>query len=287
MRKFVLLVAVLLAVPLVCFAETIMLKSGKEIEGKITEDTETYIKLETADSRSAYFNKNLIKNIKREDINPSLEKNSSQPILKTGLIDRSERGYILFIPKDISSAQPAPFLICLPGWGVSAKQDINTWVFHAGKKGFIVVDIDVDYSRIRSDFDLDKLYSKISNIVFSLAEEYPALKNKVYIAGTSAGGMMSMALSLRNPGQFLASGIVSGGRLSFGAEGNLNSARGQWFYMVHGRKDESIRISEFNSTKKKLEKNGAIIEYKVVQEGTHTLPSGVYQEVVNWLFNAK
>ncbi|MFH1414330.1 MAG: PHB depolymerase family esterase [Candidatus Omnitrophota bacterium] len=284
--KKITLIAVLLTAPLVCFAETIMLKSGKEIAGKIIEDTETYIEVETADGESVYYNKNLIKNIITDKIS-SLQSDSSQASLKTGLIDRSKSGYMLFIPKDTSSAQPTPFLICLPGWGISAKQDINNWAFYAGRKGFIVVDLDIDYSRIRSNSDVDKLYSKISNIILSLAEEYPASKNKVYIAGTSAGGMMSMALSLRNPDKFFAIGVISGGRLSFGAENNLNSARGQWFYMVHGRKDESIRISEFNLTKKKLERNGAIIEYKVVPEGTHTLPSGAYQEVVNWLSKAK
>jgi len=277
----ILLLGVILSIPFSLFAETIVLKSGKQVEGKIIEDAESYIKIETVDGNSVYYNKNTIEAIK-------LPQSDSLPLpFKTGLIDCLGKGYMLFIPKDISSASPSTFLICLPGWSISAKQDINNWAFYAAKNGFIAVDLDINYDLIRLNSDVDRLYLKISNILTSLAEEYPVLNNKVCIAGTSAGGMMSIALGLRYPNKFLAIGVVSGAKLSFGAENNLKSARGQWFYMAHGLKDKSIHISEFYSTKDQLEKNGAIIEYKVIPEGEHTLSSGAYREVIDWLSKTK
>lgn len=277
----ILLLGVILCIPFSLFAETIVLKSGKQVEGKIIEDTESYIKIETTDGNSVYYNKNTIEAIK------SPQSDSLSLSFKTGLIDCSGKGYMLFIPKDISSTSPSTFLICLPGWGISAKQDINNWAFYAVKKGFIVVDLDMNYNAIGSNSDVDRLYLKISNILTSLVEEYPVLNNKVCIAGTSAGGMMSIALGLRYPNKFLAIGVVSGARLDFGAETNLKNARGQWFYIAHGLNDKSIHISEFYSTKEQLERNGAIVQYKVIPEGAHTLSSGVYQEVVDWLSKAK
>lgn len=286
MRNIILTI-LLLTIPLVCFAKTIILKSGKIVEGKIVEDTESYIRIETTGGDFIYCNKNTIDVIRDNGMKSSSGVGSLQVSFKTGLIDCSDKGYMLFVPKSISSASPAPFLICLPGWGISAKQDINNWAFSAGKKGFIIVDLDVDYNLVRTDYDVDRLHSKISDIIVSLAKQYPVLKDKLSIAGTSAGGMMSLALGLRYPSKFIAVGVVSGGRLNFGAENNLRNARGRWFYMAHGQKDKSVPIGEFNHTKKELEKNGAIVEYRIVPEGEHTLSSAVYKEVVDWLSKVK
>lgn len=127
------------------------------------------------------------------------------------------------------------------------------------------------------------MYSKMSNIIKSLAKEYHIKNNKLYLVGTSAGGMISIALTLHYPGKFAAVGVVSGGSLGFGAQEELQRAKGSHFYMVHGDKDERIPLTEFQSTAKQLEKNGTIIEYNIVPGGRHTLNSNAYNAVVNWL----
>lgn len=272
-----LLIAFLL--PSFIHAETIVLKSGKTLEGKIIENTDSYIKLETLDGQSLYLYKNTIVSIKSD--NEASSSSSVEPDFKTGLLDFSEKGYMVFVPKDISVS--APILICLPGSGIKTKQDINNWAFVAGKKGFVVLGLDLDYNYIKSPSDVRGVYSKISGIVDLLAQEYPISKDKLYLVGTSAGGMMSISLALNSPGKFMAIGVVSGGRLGFGAEENINNARGNRFFMVHGDKDERIPIGKFQSTKKQLERNGAIIDYNIIPGGGHTLNSNAYKEVVNWL----
>jgi predicted esterase len=261
------------------FAETIVLRSGKTVEGKIIEDTDSYIKLETIDGQSLYFYKNTIDTIKIDNgITSSVLADSN---MKTGLLDYSDKGYMLFVPKDMSTV--APILVCLPGWGIKTKQDINNWAFTAGKKGFVVLGLDVDYDRINSLSDVDALYSRMYAIIGSLASEYSVNQNKIYVVGTSAGGMISISLALRYPKSFVAIGVVSGGRLGFGAQEELKNAKGCRLYMVHGDKDEKIPIGEFQSTRKQLERNGAIIEYNIISGGRHTLNSNAYKEVVNWL----
>lgn len=273
------LLLVLFFFPSSIFAETVVLKSGKTIEGKIIEDTDNYIKIETADGQLLYFYKNTIDTIKNSnEVSNSASLGSS---LKTGLLDYSDREYMLFIPKEISSS--SPILICLPGSGIKTKQDINNWAFTAGKKGFVVLGLDVNYDRVSSSYDVEALYSRISGILDSLAKEYHINKDKLYLVGTSAGGMMSIALVLHYPGKFMAMGVVSGGRLGYGAQEELRNARGSRFYMIHGEKDERIPLGEFQSTRKQLERNGAIIEYNIIPSGRHTLNSNAYKEVVNWL----
>lgn len=203
------------------------------------------------------------------------------PGAKFGLSDYSVKGYMTFVTKDISSS--APILICLPGSTIQAKQDINNWAFTAGKRGFIVVGLDVDYTSILSFSDVEQVYSRMSSIIKSLAKEYRLKNNKLYLAGTSAGGMVSIALALHYPGKFAAVGVVSGGTLGFGAQEELRKAKGSHFYMVHGDKDERVPLKEFQSTVKLLEQNGAIIDYNIVPGGRHTLNSNVYNEVVSWI----
>lgn len=51
-------IALLLFIPSICHAEAVVLKNGKIIEGRIIEDTEESIKIETKDDKSLHFYKN-------------------------------------------------------------------------------------------------------------------------------------------------------------------------------------------------------------------------------------
>ena len=261
------------------FAETIVLKSGKTIEGRIIEETDKYIKLETAPGKSSYFNKNKIDIIKGG--NEAANASSKNPGLKKGLSDSLVKGYTAFVTKEISTS--SAILICLPGSGTKTKQDMDNWAFAAGRKGFAVLGLDVDYSRIQSLKDMEQLYSSMSDIIRSFVKGHHMKKYKLYLVGTSAGGIMSIALTLHYPGKFTAVGVVSGASLMFGAQEELQKAKGSHFYMVHGDKDEKIPLQEFQSTIRQLEKNGAIIEPNIIPEGLHNLNSDVYNGVVNWL----
>ena len=280
-KPFVIMILLLAAFsfPSFIFAETVILKSGKTIEGKIIEHTDNHIKIETADGQPLFLYKDTIYAIKNSNGVPN--PTSLRSNFRTGLLDYPNKGYMLFLPDEISSS--SPILICLPGWGVKTKYEINKWAFIAGKKGFVVLSLDVDYDRIGSFSDVEALYSRISDILDSLVKEYHISKDRLYLVGTSAGGMMSIALTLHYPEKFVAIGVVSGGRLGFGAQEELGNARGSHFYMVHGESDEKIPLEEFQSSKKQLEQNGAIIEYSIIPGGKHKLNSSAYKEVVNWL----
>ncbi len=276
------MILILVMVSFLCadsFAETVLLKSGKTVQGRITEDTDAYIKLDTPEGQSIYFNKNTISDIKSDVGGSGSLSTAAAPA--TGLIDRLDQGYLLFVPKEIS---PLPsLLVCLPGWGVKIKQEINNWAFLAGKKGFLVLGLEMDYSRILTLTDVNALYSRMSGIIDSLGREYHINKDKICVAGTSAGGMMSISLVLHYPRRFVAAGVVSGGRFGFFAQEELRNARGSRFFMAHGDKDQSIPFAEFQATRQKLARSGALIEYSVIPEGKHTLGSNAYRQVVEWL----
>ncbi len=57
--------------------------------------------------------------------------------------------------------------------------------------------------------------------------------------------------------------------------------------MLHGQQDEKISIGKFYATKQQLEENGAVIKFKVIPDGRHTLRSGEYNGVIDWLAKAR
>ncbi len=199
----------------------------------------------------------------------------------TGMQDRLDRGYMLYVPEDHSPQ--TRILVCLPGWGIGAKQDINNWAFAAGKKGFMVIGIDVDYASISSTDDLRVFYSRLAGIVQHVAREYQVDPDSPCIAGTSAGGMMAIALALHFPRAFGAVGVVSGASLSFGADGYLNNAYAGKFFIIHGEDDERISLRESEATREALKNNGASVQYIKVPGGKHTLNSNAYKQVVDFL----
>jgi len=199
------------------------------------------------------------------------------------LIDVSPEGYILYLPGKLSAENKAPVLVCLPGFGMSAKSEMNNWVFPAETNGFIAVVLEIDYNKIRSEEDIKNLCKRITGIVRNICEKYPGNGKKIYLSGTSAGGMTSITLGLMFPEKFPVIGVVSGGRFGFNTRANLKNAGKCAFYMAHGAKDESIPISEFHVVRKELEKYSAKVKYEVFPDNAHVLPSRAYKDVLSWM----
>jgi predicted esterase len=204
----------------------------------------------------------------------------------SGLFDYSDaEGYVLFVPKNIFSLTFAPVLISIPAVGIKAQQDVNHWLPSAQRKDFVILDVDVDYAHIASTSDVDALYLKIMNIIDSLAKRYPVNKDKLYLAGTSAGGMLAIAFALRYPEKFKAIGVASGAVLRFGAENQLANAKGLRFFMTHGTKDTIIPINMFETTRTILEKNGAKIKYVVYPGDGHPVRPAGYKKLIEWMLS--
>ncbi|MFH2138643.1 MAG: prolyl oligopeptidase family serine peptidase [Candidatus Omnitrophota bacterium] len=199
------------------------------------------------------------------------------------LLNESPEGYMVYVPEKALSGEKTSILICLPGWRMSAVQDINNWSFAAEKNDVIAVSLDIEYKNIKSGNDVKFIYERIERIIKHLSETYSVYEDDIFLAGTSAGGIMSISLALRYPDRFSYVGVVSGSRLGFGAENNLKNARKCQFYVIHGQQDETISVGECVQTMDLLKQKGAYVMSKVYEKGGHALPIRVYNEVVEWM----
>ena len=202
------------------------------------------------------------------------------------LADKKEDGYIAYIPKIVNKDSKMPLLLLLPGYGMSAKAELDSWKFYAEKKGFLAVAIYVEYPTLKTEGDVEALYQRIvniANIYIDDKKHYSIDTSKVFIGGTSAGGMMSLRLSLMHQHRFRGTGVISGSNLKYWQIGPfLKFADGLDFILIHGRKDSIIPIADFYATKEALEKNGGHVTSHVNEDYGHTLRSDEYGRAVEW-----
>jgi poly(3-hydroxybutyrate) depolymerase len=193
----------------------------------------------------------------------------------------TDSDYILSMPKTANGALPV--VVALPGKNVPASSDLPNWKFMANKRGFVLVNMDIDYATIKTESDVERFHDRIFQIIRGLPKQGIHIEAKrIYLVGTSMGGMMALSLSLRHPHDFVATSIVSGGRMRFNADKFLDNAKGLRFYLAHGEKDNVVPIDYFYQTKEALQSHGAIVTYDIYPGAGHIL-SGAYKKAFDRL----
>jgi hypothetical protein len=102
--KKILLIGLLVGFPLVCFAETLVLKSGKTVEGKIIEKTNEYVKIEVQGVLLTYFFDeigSINSNTSISPLNKGEETVEKTPLLitRTNIYEDKEFGVRLVFPE--------------------------------------------------------------------------------------------------------------------------------------------------------------------------------------------
>jgi poly(3-hydroxybutyrate) depolymerase len=209
------------------------------------------------------------------------------PAFSGKVLDKKKDGYIAYVPDHCRKDKPMPLLVVLPGLHMSAKDEIDKWKFYAEKKGFVTVGIYVDYDNIR----LDKLYGGIIdaiNVFYLDKKKFSIDKKRLFLAGTSLGGMASMKMSLLIPGRFRGTAVVSGSHLHYvHITDELRNAKGQDFMLLHGKNDTKIFLKDFYETKDALEKNGAHVEFYINEKVGHNMCSDDYKRAIEWMSDLK
>lgn len=200
------------------------------------------------------------------------------------MIPNTEHDCLFYVPKEAVEGKRPPILIALPGHGVSAQEDIELWRESAETTGLFLIDLDVDYLTMQTDTEIRKLQHRILTVVGEADKTYDLDDAKIYIAGTSGGGAIALALALRYPDKYESVGIVSGGRFYLNTRDHLDSAAYKRFFIVHGEKDESIPIEEAEEVKESLESHHAVVKFVKVPAAGHVLPDSVYGSAVRWIY---
>jgi len=207
------------------------------------------------------------------------------------VIDKKEAGYIAYVPKGANKNTQIPLLVVLPGLFMSAKAELDSWKFYSEKNDFLAIGIYVDYTELHTWVEVEEFYQRIIstiNVFYNDKENYSIDRTRIYIAGTSTGGMLSMKFSLMHPGRFKGAAVVSGSNLNlWSVNPYVRNAKGLNFYLLQGRKDKIVPINDFFVTKDALEKNGANVNTFINEEVGHNMQTRDYERAVKWMAELK
>jgi predicted esterase len=194
--------------------------------------------------------------------------------------------YLITVPPGLQNdkEQEATVQLSLPGRNMPASLDRSNWQFAAFHHKFILVNFEMDYEMFRSSADVENTFQHLMSVVDDLRSQgYRIPKDHVILTGTSKGGELAMSLALHHPGAFHSIGIVSGAAPQFWVSELVERAKGQHFFIVHGREDKTIPLERVQGTIDHLTEHGAIVRYEIMDHVGHNLNSAAYAKVLDWM----
>lgn len=121
---------------------------------------------------------------------------------------KKKRSFYFFVPKSVTKDKPAPLLVLLHGSGRIGITLVEHWKKLAEKEGLILVGPDAVKSAGWAIPDDAPQF--IYELVEELKVKHPVDSKRVYLFGHSAGGVMTLALSLLESEYFAASAVLTG-----------------------------------------------------------------------------
>ncbi len=120
-------------------------------------------------------------------------------------------------------------------------------------------------------------------LIYSLAEEYPIDKDRIYLVGISMGGIATYDLACRYPDLFAAAVPICG---AVNPE-RLNDAKNVSFMIFHGEEDDEIPSICGRKAYKSLSAAGANVEYIEFAGMGHDCWSSAfnYPNLLPWLYS--
>ena len=135
-------------------------------------------------------------------------------------------GYILYTPTSYRAGKPAPLLVAVHGCGTTAEQQMRVSLYNrlAERKGFVVLYPDVDVVGQNLPGPLNQCWkfpdptsyfrgtgdaAAIADMTYFAMDERSVNPERVYLAGISAGGLMTSIEAAAYPDLYAAVAIMS------------------------------------------------------------------------------
>jgi poly(3-hydroxybutyrate) depolymerase len=118
------------------------------------------------------------------------------------------RTFYLFVPENISAAQPAPLIVLLHGSGRNGLSLVEKWKDIAAKEGIVLAGPDSTNSNTWSSKDDGPDF--LRDLVESFKSKYPINSRRIYLFGHSAGAVYSLTLSMIESEYFAATAVHAG-----------------------------------------------------------------------------
>jgi phospholipase/carboxylesterase len=191
-------------------------------------------------------------------------------------------GFSFYAPEWLDSDRPRPLVVALHGGSGHGADFLWTWLREARSRGFLLLaptSQGSTWSLHGGDVDAGPLDAMIEFV----SRRWPVDPARILLTGLSDGATYSLLYGLRASAPCSAIAPVSGvlHPQNF-ANGNMHRARGRRVYLAHGRLDWLFPVGLARAAAEELERAGADLVYREVEDLSHTYPREVNDEILCW-----
>ncbi len=222
-----------------------------------------------------------------EQLDPEPRQGISVGLHASGSGDDSERGgFSFYVPETYDGTRDWPLVVALHGGSGNGRDFIWTWLREARSRKFLLLaptSLGSTWSFNGPDVD----GSALKSIVEHIGETWRIDRTRILLTGLSDGATYSLFSGLAEGSIFTnlapVSGVLHPANLS---NGNLTRAVNRPIYLTHDALDWMFPVQVAQMARDELEKAGAQLVYREIENLSHTYPREENGRIIEWFLGA-
>jgi phospholipase/carboxylesterase len=197
--------------------------------------------------------------------------------------DLPRGAFSFYVPERCDGRTPLPLVVALHGGFGHGHDFLWTWLREARSRQLLL--LAPTSQGATWSLDAPQLDARVLHaLVESACASFPVDRSRILLTGLSDGATFSLLAGLLPDSPFTHLAPISGvlHPANF-ASGNLERARGRRIRLCHGALDWLFPVALARLARQELEKAGACIEYREVEDLSHAYPREENDAILRWL----
>lgn len=196
-------------------------------------------------------------------------------------------GFSLYVPEYLDRDQAAPLVVALHGGSGHGSRFLWTWLRDARSYGALLIAPTAragTWSLMGPDVDTDNLLAMVAHV----RERWPVDERRLLLTGMSDGGTFSYVSGLRSDSPFTHLAPISASFHPLLLEtASAERLAGLPVYLVHGALDWMFPVDVARMARDALTAAGAAVEFRELDDLSHTYPVEENPRILEWLSGAR
>ena len=219
-----------------------------------------------------------------EELDPETPQSARVGMMAGGGEPGSRGGFSLYVPESYSESEEEslPLVVALHGGSGNGREFLWTWLREARSRRCILLAPTArgtTWSMMGPDVDHPALLSMFNYV----CDNWHVDKDRTLLTGLSDGATYTMLSGLREDSPFThlapACGVFHPENYD---NGNLQRAADKKIYLIHGTHDWMFPVQGARTTAEDLEKAGADLTFREIEDLSHTYPREENARILDW-----